>query len=116
MGSEVIRPRPQIVCICGSSKFCAIAAVKAWEFECQGILALSMHLLPSWYCPVQDHFAEHQNVAPILDELHLRKIDMADFIYVVNVEGYIGERTAIEIGYAKQLGKQIQYLEALEET
>jgi len=37
-----------------------------------------------------------------LDELHLRKIDISNSIYVIDVEGYIGDSTRIEIGYTKE--------------
>ena len=46
-----------------------------------------------------------------LGELHRAKIDLSDAIFVVNVEGYIGESTRKEIEYAKQKGKEIMYLE-----
>ena len=104
--------RPEIVCICGSSRFVDVVAVQAWEFEKRGILTLGMHLLPSWYNAPPDHAAEAEGVAAILDELHLRKIDMADRVFVVNVGGYIGERARFEIEYAQNLGKPVEYLEA----
>ena len=47
----------------------------------------------------------------MLDDMHKRKIDMADSIYVINVGGYIGESTRSEIEYARKNGKAIQYLE-----
>ena len=47
----------------------------------------------------------------MLDDMHKRKIDMADEIFVVNVDGYIGDSTRSEIEYAKATGKQIRYLE-----
>jgi hypothetical protein len=114
---EKERPnRPEIVCICGSSRFCDLAAVHAWNFEKMGKLALSMHLLPDWYWQAtnkvgHDHGAEQEGVAHILDELHLRKIDLCDSVFVVNKGGYIGERTRIEIDYATSKGKRIEYLE-----
>ena len=43
--------------------------------------------------------------------MHKRKIDMADEIFVINVDGYIGESTKSEIEYAKAVGKNISYLE-----
>lgn len=43
----------------------------------------------------------------MLDDMHKRKIDMADAIYVINVGGYIGESTRSEIEYAKKHGKTI---------
>lgn len=105
--------RPKIVCICGSSRFVDIAAVKAWEFEKQGWIAIGMHLLPEWYAKgVEHHMAEHENVAEILKELHLRKIDLVDLVYVINKDKYIGEQTTEEVQYARRLGKKIQYMEA----
>ena len=49
----------------------------------------------------------------MLDEMHKQKIDMSDEIYVVNVDGYIGESTKLEIEYAKRKGKKISYLESI---
>lgn len=47
----------------------------------------------------------------MLDDMHKRKIDMADSIYVINVGGYIGDSTRSEIEYAKNQGKEVKYLE-----
>jgi hypothetical protein len=47
----------------------------------------------------------------MLDDMHKRKIDMADDIFVINVGGYIGSSTRSEIEYAKATGKVIRYLE-----
>jgi len=47
----------------------------------------------------------------MLDELHKRKIDLADEILVINVGGYIGKSTSGEIEYAKEHEKKIRYLE-----
>ncbi len=47
----------------------------------------------------------------MLDDMHKRKIDMADEIYVINVGGYIGDNTRSEIEYARETGKNIRYLE-----
>ena len=51
----------------------------------------------------------------MLDDMHLRKIDMADEIFVINVGGYIGESTRREIVYAEKTGKKINYLEKQDE-
>jgi hypothetical protein len=47
----------------------------------------------------------------MLDDMHKRKIDMADGIFVINVGGYIGESTRSEIEYAQKTGKTVRYLE-----
>jgi len=46
-----------------------------------------------------------------LDTLHLRKIDMADEVLILNVGGYIGESTRRELDYARRLGKTIRFWE-----
>ena len=49
----------------------------------------------------------------MLDDMHKRKIDMADSIFVINVGGYIGESTKSEIAYALEHGKKVEYLEEI---
>lgn len=50
----------------------------------------------------------------MLDDMHKRKIDMADEIFVINVGGYIGDSTRSEIQYAKDHNKKVNYLEPVE--
>ncbi len=52
-------------------------------------------------------------VKEMLDDMRLRKIDMADEIYVINVGGYIGESTRREIAYAERTRKKVNYLETI---
>lgn len=47
----------------------------------------------------------------MLDELHMRKIDLADEVLILNVGGYIGESTRRELDYAVRLGKKVRFLE-----
>jgi len=109
--------KPKIICICGSSRFVAEMAILRWELEKLGAITLGMHLMPNGYGKTRgygkeyDHLAELEGVAKKMDELHLRKIDMSDEIFVYNKNGYIGESTRKEIEYAKKLGKLIKYLE-----
>ena len=49
----------------------------------------------------------------MLDEMHRQKIDISDEIYVINVDGYIGESTKAEIEYAKMKNKKVSYLESI---
>ena len=106
----------EIVCLCGSSRFADVAAVVAWELEKQGIIVFGLRLLPAWYTQSRGHVAEDEGVAEILDELHLHKIDMADRVLVINLDGDIGERTGLEIQYAEKHNKPIGYLEPLKEV
>jgi len=106
------------ICLCGSSTFCDIIAVVKWIFEKHGILATGLHYLPEWYVIAKGlkethHIAEQENVDKDLDDIHLKKIDMSDAIFVVNFNTYIGERTAYEIDYATKNNKPILYLEPI---
>jgi hypothetical protein len=104
------------VCICGSSRFCDLMAVVKWELEKAGIMATGLHYLPDWYVEyakwkLSHHGAEQENVARILDELHLRKIDKYDCVLVINYNKYIGDRTKTEINYAFDNKKPVYYFE-----
>ena len=109
----------RIITLCGSSRFIETFAVMAWEFEKGGVITLGLHLLPQAYIErkghgdIEGHLAEAEGVADFMDALHFKKIEMSDSIFVINIDGYIGESTAREIKYAKSLGKPISYLEAL---
>lgn len=93
--------KPKIITLCGSSRFCGIMAVCAWLLEKEeGAITVSLHLLPSWYTTVESHLAESEGVAKLMDELHLRKIDLSDEIFVVNFGDYIGDSTRREVRYA----------------
>lgn len=113
--------KPTIICICGSTRFADLHAIKRWEFEKEGKnICLMINYLPAWYAEASgwnghDHFGESAGYKEALDELHLRKIDLADKVYVINYEGYIGESTKREIAYAKSKGKPIEYLKPLQE-
>lgn len=85
--------RLKIICLCGSTRFIELFAIKTWELERGGNIVLGCTLLPMWYCNVTDHFGEATGTKEQCDELHLRKIDLADEVLVLNVDGYIGEST-----------------------
>lgn len=108
------KKRPGIVAISGSTRFIDTMAIEAWKREVNGEIALGCHLLPSSFCDVDHHFAEKHDCAEAMDELHLRKIDMADRLFVCNVGGYIGASTRREIEYATKLGKPVSYLEPVD--
>ncbi len=100
---------PSIVCLCGSTRFMDAFHAAGWQFTLNGEIVLSVGV-----CKHAEHHggeALGQEVADALDELHLRKIDLADRVFVLNVGGYIGDSTRKEIEYAKSKGKLIGYLE-----
>lgn len=120
-GIKITKDRPRIITLCGSSRFCQTMAVIAWELEKGGAVVLGLHLLPDEYCKQKGykpdehghihHIGEQEGVEDIMDYLHFKKIEMSDSIFVVNVDGYVGESTAREIAYAEHLGKPVSYLE-----
>jgi len=108
--------RPRVVCICGSTRFADLHAIKRWELEREGKIGLMINYLPDYYAKEQGwtghhHFGEQAGLKEHLDELHFRKIDMADEVFVINKDGYIGESTRAEIEYAESTGKPVYYLE-----
>ena len=44
-----------------------------------------------------------------LEQAHYQKIDISDGIYVLNMDGYIGESVRKQIDYAEQHGKEVIY-------
>ncbi len=52
-----------------------------------------------------------EDLKKMLDDMHKRRIDMADEIFVINKNGYVGSSTKSEIEYAKKLGKKINFME-----
>jgi len=104
---------PQIVCLCGSTRFTDIMQVKAWELSKAGYIILTWGVVPEWYYSGA-HIGDHEGVKTTVDELHKRKIDLCDFVLVIDVEGYIGESTRSEIDYAEKHGKPVKYLSKAE--
>ena len=102
--------KPKIIVLCGSSRFCDVIAVCAWILERdEKAITMGLHLLPNWYSDIPDHLTEHEGVAHEMDELHLRKIDLASEVFIVNYHDYIGESTTKEINYAREHGKHIRW-------
>ena len=96
--------KPKIVCLCGSGRF--KEAFEKAEFE----ETLSGKIVLTIGCNTKDDF-DLLYYKPMLDELHLRKIDLADEVLILNVGNYIGESTKKELEYAKKHNKKIRFLE-----
>ncbi len=99
----------KIITLCGSTRFkdAFIEAQKRLTLE--GNIVISVGL----FGHSGDEEVWKENTKDMLDRMHLRKIDMADEIYVINVDGYIGDSTKKEIAYALSRGKKVSYLEEL---
>lgn len=104
------RNRPTIVCLCGSTRFMDTFAEVARNETLAGKIVLTVSDIIT-YNGATDPQRANPEQKDMLDELHLRKIDLADEIFVLNVEGYIGDSTNREIAYAEKTGKVIKYLE-----
>jgi hypothetical protein len=104
--------RPRVVCLCGSTRFTDCMLVKQWELTKAGCIVVSWCALPETYFS-GPHVRDAEGVTEIVDEVHKRKIDLADEVFVLNVGGYVGESTRSEIDYAVAHNKPIKYLEPL---
>lgn len=110
---DIAAAKPPIVCLCGSTRFMDAFEDWAWKKTLDGEIVLSVgvsHELPYDHGEKEKFLGE--DVAAALDELHKRKIDLADYVLVLNVGGYIGDSTRSEIEYALAQGKRVDYLEA----
>lgn len=96
---------PKVICLCGSTRFKNEYEKVMRDLTLQGIIVLSVGLFGHI-----EGLDMNSETKQMLDELHLRKIDMSDEIFVINVNGYIGESTKREIEYANRTGKKINYL------
>lgn len=97
---------PKIVCLCGSTRFMDAYAEHYGRLTDEGKIVLSVgRVVP------QSEQALGSKRKVLLDELHKRKIDLSDYIFVLNVGGYIGSSTRSEIEYAKKNGIPVRYLE-----
>lgn len=108
--------RPTIVCLCGSSRFYDAFQQANYELTMKGEIVLSIGFYP--HAKAEHGHGEgvgHDSVEKVaLDELHKRKIDLADYVYVLNVGGYVGDSTRSEIEYAESRRRPVKYLEPVE--
>lgn len=104
----------KVVTLCGSTRF------KEQFMEAQKRLTLAGYIVIS--VGLFGHAGDQEvwdgmdegtlsKTKEMLDDMHKRKIDMADEIYVINVGGYIGDSTRSEIQYAEEHGKTVRYYE-----
>ena len=97
----------KVVTLCGSTRFKEQFLEVQKRLTLDGCIVISVGLF--------GHSGDDEVWKPgtkeMLDDMHKRKIDMADEIFVINVDGYIGESTRSEIAYAEKTGKKVNYLE-----
>ncbi len=108
-GYEQQMTRPSVVCLCGSTRFMDAFFEAGWWYTLQGEIVLSVGV-----CKHADHHGAEAigpDVAEKLDTLHLRKIDIADHVHILNVDGYVGSSTEREVRYALVNHKPISWME-----
>ena len=104
----------KVITLCGSTRFKEQFIEAQKRLTLQGCIVISVGLFGhSGDTEVWDNMDEGEltKTKEMLDDMHKRKIDMADGIYVINVGNYIGDSSRSEIEYAKATGKTIEYLE-----
>ena len=106
--------RYRVVTLCGSTRFRDAFMEAQKRLTLEGCIVISVGLFGHsgdgevWEGMPEDTVTKTKEM---LDDMHKRKIDMADEIYVINVGGYIGSSTRSEIEYARAAGKGVRYLE-----
>ncbi len=97
----------KVITLCGSTRFKDQFIHAQKRLTLEGNIVISVGLF--------GHSGDDEVWTPgikvMLDDMHKRKIDMADEIFVINVGGYVGSSTQSEIEYARSRGKVIRYLE-----
>ena len=106
-----------VITLCGSTRFKDAFMEAQKRLTLEGNIVISVGLL--WHSgdsEVWDGMDEGtiSKTKEMLDDMHKRKIDMADSIYVINAGGYIGDSTRSEIEYAKSHGKKVEYMESID--
>ena len=115
IAEEIKKNRPTIVCLCGSTKFKDAFTKAQLEETLAGKIVLTIGCNMKSDTEIFGHLSKQDfdSTKLKLDELHKRKIDLADEVMILNVGGYIGESTQSELSYAINENKQITYLEPL---
>lgn len=101
----------EIITLCGSTKFKDEFIKAQEELTLQGKIVISVGLFGHADNKYGNEITEE--IKTMLDDIHKRKIDLSDAIYVINKNGYIGSSTKSEIEYALRNNKKIYYLEEI---
>ena len=99
--------RYKVITLCGSTRFKDEFIETQKRLSLQGNIVISVGL----FGHSGDKEVWQDGVKEMLDDMHKRKIDMADSIYVIKVGGYIGSSTRSEIENDIAQGKKVEYLE-----
>jgi hypothetical protein len=106
----------KVITLCGSTKFKDDFMREQKRLTLEGNIVISVGLFGhSGDNEVWENMDEGTltKTKEMLDDMHKRKIDMADEIYVINKGGYIGSSTYSELEYAISTNKIVNYMEEL---
>ena len=104
----------KVITLCGSTKFKEEFMKVQKDLTLKGNIVISVGLFGhSGDNEVWENMSEGEltKTKVMLDDMHKRKIDLADEIFVINKNSYIGESTKSEIEYAIKTGKKVNYME-----
>ncbi len=101
--------RFKVITLCGSTRFKDAFLETQKRLTLDGNIVISVGL----FGHSGDDEVWKEGTKEMLDNMHKRKIDMSDGIFVINVGGYVGESTRSEIDYAIKNGKTVEYLEPI---
>ena len=101
----------KVITLCGSTRFKEAFMEAQKRLTLEGNIVISVGL----FGHSGDDGVWTDGTKEMLDDMHKRKIDLADEIFVINLGGYIGSSTRSEIDYAKANGKKVVYMEPPEE-
>ena len=99
----------KVITLCGSTRFKDEFEDVQRKLTLEGNIVLSVGLFS--HAEENGEDWAKNGTKEMLDDIHKRKIDMSDEIFVINKDGYIGSSTASEIEYAKTKGMPIRYME-----
>lgn len=102
----------KVITLCGSTKFKEEFLREQKRLTLEGNIVISVGL----FGHSGDDEVWSEGTKEMLDDMHKRKIDMADEIFVINKNGYVGTSTRSEIEYATKTGKKVNYMEFVEKT
>ena len=108
----------KVITLCGSTRFKDAFLREQKRLTLEGNIVISVGLFGhSGDNEVWEGMPENAvtETKAMLDDMHKRKIDMADEIFVINENGYIGDSTKSEIAYAMSTGKPVIYLNPAED-
>lgn len=99
----------KIITLCGSTKFKEDFLREEKRLTLEGNIVLSLGL----FGHSGDNEVYSDGIKELMDDMHKRRIDLSDEIFVINKDGYIGSSTKSEIEYALKNNKVVKYMEEL---